>query len=89
MRSFTLFFAILSAATFGCAQTISGGDGSFLLLMRPLVSRLSICLTSLLAMFHSGGIGSCGRSYSDTDLVVFVDHATMAQFAGTETDPTR
>ncbi|TFK84817.1 hypothetical protein K466DRAFT_588615 [Polyporus arcularius HHB13444] len=40
-------------------------------------------------MFHSGGIGSCGRSYSDPDLVVAVDHATMATFAGTETDPTR
>ncbi|RDX42315.1 hypothetical protein OH76DRAFT_1488754 [Lentinus brumalis] len=67
MRCYTLFFAVISAATFGCAQTISGGD----------------------ATFHSSGLGSCGKSYSDADFVVAVDHATMSKYAGTITDPMR
>ncbi|TFK78552.1 hypothetical protein K466DRAFT_606879 [Polyporus arcularius HHB13444] len=67
MRFYTRFFVVLSAATFGCAQTISGGD----------------------ATFHSGGLGSCGKFYSDADFIVSVDHATMSKYAGTITDPMR
>ncbi|PIL27165.1 hypothetical protein GSI_10307 [Ganoderma sinense ZZ0214-1] len=87
MRFAAIFHVALSAATSGFALSKKGGDGmhSFASLVLFLIVDAHLIIHP--ATYYNPGLGSCGISSSDSQLVVAVDAQTIQAFPGAGSNP--
>ena len=88
MHFSAVLLAALSAATFGYAQTMTGGDGaSYFPTCAFTGTHTDRHACILVATFYAAGTGSCGFFNTDADFIVAVDAATIQNFPGATANP--
>ena len=87
MRLTAVLLVALSVATSGFALSKKGGDGkrfvTFLLPSLGFDANASVPS----ATYYNPGLGSCGISSTDSELVVAVDAQTIQTFPGAGSNP--
>ena len=87
MRFSAVLLVALSAATSGFALSKKGGDGKHFLIFLLLFLVFDADPFIVSATYYNPGLGSCGISSTDSELVVAVDAQTIQTFPGAGSNP--